>query len=124
MAVARPSPPVTLVLNDWGGAQFLISEGRAERIGRLVLVACEAFDNYPPGLPGKLITLAARIPGGLAAAVKLLRFPAFRRDIRKYGLSVPPWETLLAWADRLKTFDRPVLSEQLRTFVPVSRTPG
>src|SRR3954470_22711445 len=34
---------VTLVMNDWGGAQFLVSEGKAERVGRLVMVACEAF---------------------------------------------------------------------------------
>src|SRR5215217_3363280 len=44
---------VTLVGNDWGGAQLLISEGCAGRVRRLVLVACEAFDNYPPGLPGR-----------------------------------------------------------------------
>ncbi|GAB2989377.1 alpha/beta hydrolase [Amycolatopsis acidiphila] len=133
---------VTLVLNDWGGAQFLISEGRAERLARLVLVACEAFDNYPPGLPGKLIEFALRTPGALAATMKLLRFQAFRRapgawgwmskqpvpravmdewfrpaatspeirrDVRKYGFSVPPKEILLEWSDRLKAFDRPVL---------------
>jgi pimeloyl-ACP methyl ester carboxylesterase len=133
---------VTLVLNDWGGAQFLISEGKADRIARLVLVACEAFDNYPPGLPGRMVALAARTPGGLGATMKLLRFqafrrapgawgwmskrpvprevmddwfrpastsPAIRRDIRKYGLSLPPKETLLDWSDQLKSFDRPVL---------------
>ncbi|AIJ21693.1 hydrolase, alpha/beta hydrolase fold family [Amycolatopsis methanolica 239] len=33
---------VTLVLNDWGGGQFLISERLAGRVGRLALVACEA----------------------------------------------------------------------------------
>lgn len=43
---------VTLVLNDWGGGQLLLSEGRDARIGRLVLAACEAFDNYPPGRGG------------------------------------------------------------------------
>lgn len=76
---------VTLVLNDWGGAQFLVSEGRDERVGRLVLVACEAFDNYPPGLPGKAILVAARTPGGLAATMKLLRFQAFRRAPGAWG---------------------------------------
>lgn len=133
---------VTLVLNDWGGAQLLISEGKADRIARLVLVACEAFDNYPPGLPGRMIALAARTPGGLKATMSLSRFQAFRRapggwgwmskrpvprevmdrwfrpaatsaeirrDIKKYGLSVPSKETLLDWADQMKAFDRPVL---------------
>src|SRR3712207_9379013 len=40
---------VTLIGNDWGGAQLLVSEGRAERLERLGLVSCEGFDNYPPG---------------------------------------------------------------------------
>ncbi len=76
---------VTLVLNDWGGAQFLVSEGRAERIARLVLTPCEAFDNYPPGLPGRLVELAARTPGGLKATMNLLRFQAFRRAPGAWG---------------------------------------
>lgn len=76
---------VTLVLNDWGGAQFLVSEGLDERLARLVLVACEAFDNYPPGLPGKVLSLAMRTPGGLAATMKLLRLQAFRRAPGAWG---------------------------------------
>lgn len=70
---------VTLVGNDWGGAQLLVSEGRAERVGRLVLVACEAFDNYPPGLPGKAAALAAKVPGGINAAFQPLRLRPLRR---------------------------------------------
>ena len=70
---------VTLVLNDWGGAQLLLSEGRDERVGRLVLTSCEAFDNYPPGLPGKVVELAARVPGGLHLTYQLLRTRFGRR---------------------------------------------
>lgn len=70
---------VTLVGNDWGGAQLLISEGCAGRVGRLVLVACEAFDNYPPGLPGKAVELVARVPGGINAAFQPLRLRPLRR---------------------------------------------
>ena len=40
---------VTLVCNDWGGAQLVISPGASDRVDALVLVSCEAFDNYPPG---------------------------------------------------------------------------
>src|SRR5438270_2548342 len=42
---------VTLVGNDTGGAlvQLLIAEG-AGRVARVVLVSCDAFDNFPPGL--------------------------------------------------------------------------
>ena len=70
---------VTLVLNDWGGAQFLISEDRADRLARLVLTSCEAFDNYPPGLPGRMLALAAGTPGRLRLTMNLLRFTALRR---------------------------------------------
>ncbi len=70
---------VTLVGNDWGGAQLLVSEGRADRVGRLVLVACEAFENYPPGLPGKAAALAAKVPGGIYAAFQPLRLRPLRR---------------------------------------------
>ncbi|MBN6053892.1 alpha/beta hydrolase [Nonomuraea sp. RK-328] len=76
---------VTLVLNDWGGAQVLVSEGRADRVGRLVLTACEAFDNYPPGLPGRTIAAAARIPGGLWLTMKALRLRAMRRAPGGWG---------------------------------------
>jgi pimeloyl-ACP methyl ester carboxylesterase len=40
---------VTLAANDTGGAisQALVGR-RPERIGRLVLTSCDAFDNYPP----------------------------------------------------------------------------
>src|SRR5919198_43239 len=41
---------VTLVQNDHGAALALAGE-RPERVARLVLSSCEAFDNYPPGLP-------------------------------------------------------------------------
>src|SRR5215207_6858438 len=56
---------VTLVGNDWGGAQLLISEGVDGRVGRLVLASCEAFDNYPPGIPGRALGRVAAIPGGI-----------------------------------------------------------
>ncbi len=50
---------VTLVCNDWGGAQLVVSPGDSDRVANLVLVSCEAFDNYPPGLPGRLLCLNA-----------------------------------------------------------------
>jgi pimeloyl-ACP methyl ester carboxylesterase len=67
---------VTLVGLDWGGAQLLVDN---DRISRLVLIACEAFDNYPPGLPGRMVKYASMIPGGLYAMVQPLRFRALRR---------------------------------------------
>jgi len=76
---------VTLVGNDWGGAQVLISEGLTERVGRLVLCACEAFDNYPPGLPGRNLELAGMLPGGLNALVQPLRLRPLRRLPLAFG---------------------------------------
>lgn len=76
---------VTVIGSDWGGAQLLVSEGRAERLGRLVLTSCEAFDNYPPGSPGRLVVLAARMPGGLAFALQQLRLRPLRRLPLTFG---------------------------------------
>ncbi|MFF4245816.1 alpha/beta fold hydrolase [Streptomyces sp. NPDC001822] len=70
---------VTLVMNDWGGAQALVADGRDGRIGRLVITSCEAFDNYPPGLPGRNLLAAAKVPGGLRLAFALLKLKPMRR---------------------------------------------
>ena len=64
---------VTVVCNDWGGAQLLISPGGTDRVANLVLVSCEAFDNYPPGVPGWLLCLNAALPGGTFLTAQLLR---------------------------------------------------
>jgi pimeloyl-ACP methyl ester carboxylesterase len=76
---------VTLVGNDWGGAQLLVSEGLDERVGRLVLASCEAFENYPPGIPGRALAQAARIPGGLYLAFQSLRLRSLRRLPTTWG---------------------------------------
>ena len=39
----------------------------------LILVSCEAFDNYPPGLPGRLLCRNAALPGGTFLTAQLLR---------------------------------------------------
>ena len=71
---------VTLVCNDWGGAQLVVSPGGSDRIANLALVSCEAFDNYPPGLPGRLLCLNAALPGGTFLTAQLLR-PRFIRHL-------------------------------------------
>jgi pimeloyl-ACP methyl ester carboxylesterase len=75
---------VTLVLNDWGGGQFLVTEEQGRRVGRLVLVACEAFDNFPPG-PAKAVAQVCRVPGGVRLLTRLMRVPAFRNNRNGYG---------------------------------------
>ena len=99
---------VTLVSNDWGGAQLLISEGRAERVGRLVLASCEAFDNFPPGLPGRAVWLAAKLPGGLNALAQPLRLRPLRRLPLAFGWIAKrpiPHDVVDAWL-------RPVLTQR------------
>ncbi|MET7403705.1 alpha/beta hydrolase [Dactylosporangium sp. NPDC005572] len=59
---------VTLVGNDTGGAiaQLVVTRTpAAPRVARLVLVSCEAFDNLPPGLTGRAIALAGKLPPAL-----------------------------------------------------------
>jgi pimeloyl-ACP methyl ester carboxylesterase len=75
---------VTLVQSDIGIAQVLAGD-RPERVARLVLVSCEAFDNYPPGLPGRVVAFAAKLPGGLNALVQPLRLRPLRRLPLAYG---------------------------------------
>ena len=89
---------VTLVMNDWGGPQLLVDHGRTERIGRLVLVACEAFENFPPGAPGRRLAKLAVTPGGFALQSVLMRSAAVRRSVAaalvKHGV---PDELLRDW---------------------------
>ena len=57
---------VTLVGNDTGGAvvQLLMSEGCVRVVG-IVLVSCDAFDNFPPGLTGKVLVATGKLPPSL-----------------------------------------------------------
>ncbi|MGW0637415.1 alpha/beta fold hydrolase [Nocardia salmonicida] len=75
---------VTLVLNDWGGGQFMISEGRDQRVGRLVLASCTAFDNYPPK-PARPAALLCRLPGGGWLLSRMFGTKFFRHNRRAYG---------------------------------------
>ena len=79
---------VTLVSSDWGGATLLTAAGRDARVGRLVVCAGELFDNYPPGLPGRLAGIAARMPGGIALALRQLRIGWLRRTPLLFGWMV------------------------------------
>jgi pimeloyl-ACP methyl ester carboxylesterase len=76
---------VTLVGNDSGGAlSQLVVTSRPGRIGRLVLTNCDAYENFPP-LAFRYLTLAARIPGALAALTQSMRLGFVRRAPIAYG---------------------------------------
>jgi pimeloyl-ACP methyl ester carboxylesterase len=57
---------VTVVGNDTGGALVqLLACDDAPRVSRIVLASCDAFDNFPPGLTGKTLVLAGKLPAAL-----------------------------------------------------------
>ncbi|POM24263.1 Haloalkane dehalogenase [Actinomadura rubteroloni] len=90
---------VTLVMNDWGGPQFVVALGRADRVGRMVFVACEAFDNFPPPQV-RPAALLIRAPGGTWLLMQLLRTPLFRHGRRTWGVlsrTRIPDDVLDAW---------------------------
>lgn len=76
---------VTLVANDTGGAISQITAAHhPERIGRLLLTNCDAFENFlPPAF--RPMQWAARVPGGLTAMMAGMRFEALRRLPNAYG---------------------------------------
>src|ERR1700722_7067732 len=73
---------VTLVGNDTGGAlvQLLMAGDLSLALGRVVLVSCDAFDNFPPGLTGKTLVAAGRLaPGPFGLFMQQLRLRPVRR---------------------------------------------
>jgi pimeloyl-ACP methyl ester carboxylesterase len=76
---------VTLVGNDTGGALCqLLVVAEPERVGRLVLTDCDAFEDFPPKAFKSLVA-AAKIPGGLRAMLEPMRARAVRRLPMAYG---------------------------------------
>jgi pimeloyl-ACP methyl ester carboxylesterase len=72
---------VTVVGNDTGGAlvQLLVCEGAA-RVDRIVLVSCDAFDNFPPGLTGRTVVLTGKLsPAMFGLFMQQMRLKPVRR---------------------------------------------
>lgn len=104
---------VTLVHTDWGGALFLTAYGLDQRVGRIIALPCEAFDNFPPGLPGRMAALAARMPGGLRLAARQMRVGWLRRTPLLFGQMAKrplPDELVRGWTEGVLT-DRGVLRD-------------
>ena len=77
---------VTLVANDTGGAvaQALVGS-RPERIGRLVLTSCDAFENFPPKAVAYLKP-TARVPAAMwLLTTQAMRFKLLQRSPAAYG---------------------------------------
>jgi pimeloyl-ACP methyl ester carboxylesterase len=110
-------PPVVLVANDWGGPQITAVE-HPQLIAGLVLTSEEAFDNYPPGLPGAFAALACRLPGGLTIAGRSLRLPGFQRLPMTFGRMTVrpiPKDVVRGWTEGLIT--EPGVRRDVRKYV-------
>jgi pimeloyl-ACP methyl ester carboxylesterase len=78
---------VTLIGNDTGGAvvQLLACDG-ATRVSRIVLVSCDAFDNFPPGLTGKTLVLTGKLsPTLFGLFMQQMRLRPLRRLPLAFG---------------------------------------
>jgi pimeloyl-ACP methyl ester carboxylesterase len=73
-----------LAINDLGYPLLLVAQ-RHPRVRAIVVTDCEAWDNLPPGLPGRTLGMAARLPGGLWAATATLRIPGAARLPMTFG---------------------------------------
>ncbi|MFF1692923.1 alpha/beta fold hydrolase [Streptomyces sp. NPDC058257] len=108
------------VENDAGRLQQLAAE-RPDRVGRMVIAGCEAFDNYPPRAGGKMMDAAARVPGGIALLIRVLSVRALRR-VPGTGFAVMahrpvPHDLTDRWLEPLRTDPqaRQVLVRYLRS---------
>jgi pimeloyl-ACP methyl ester carboxylesterase len=76
---------VTLVGNDTGGAiAQLVAAHHPERIGRLVLTPCDAYENFLPPMFRPLQALA-HVPPVMDAALQGMRLRALRLSPLAYG---------------------------------------
>ena len=97
---------VTLVANDTGGALAqIVAAEHPQRIGRLVLTNCDAFENFPPPAFKPLVVGLGRVPGAAAALELLGRSRTVRGASMKLApLTVDPVpdELLKAWISPLR----------------------
>jgi pimeloyl-ACP methyl ester carboxylesterase len=96
---------VTVVGVDTGGAlvQLLVCDA-ADRVGRIVLVSCDAFDNFPPGMTGKTLVMTGKLPPALFGLfMQQLRLRPLRRLPIAFG-----WLTMRG-DDATARWIRPVL---------------
>jgi pimeloyl-ACP methyl ester carboxylesterase len=118
---------VTLVGNDTGGAICqLVATRHPERLARLVLTPCDAYENFLPPMfrplqvlgrvPGAIfaigqsmrLTAVRHAPNGFGWLVPALHSAEVRRDVAKVLRGISNRYTLEA-AERLADFDRPTL---------------
>src|SRR5438105_2344178 len=99
---------VVLVGNDTGGAlSQLVAVHHGERIGRLVLTPCDAYESFPPPAFAPLMLLGRR-PGVLWALGQLMRPTFAQRLPLAYGwLTKKPIDPEI-----MRSFLRPVQTDR------------
>ena len=107
---------VVLVGNDTGGALCqVVAVDHPERLGALVLTNCDMYENFPPSF-FKALLAAARLPGGLKAALQPMRTAAARRSPLGYGMLSHGDVDHLARGWVKPVFEQPGVLEDLRRF--------
>jgi pimeloyl-ACP methyl ester carboxylesterase len=91
---------VTLVGNDTGGGLCqLVIDAYPDKIGRLVLTNCDAFDKFPP-FPFTLVFALLRGPVSIKLLFEQMRIKALRLSPLGYGLLArPDAELTNSWLD-------------------------
>lgn len=87
----------------------LVAADHRERLGRLVLTSCDAFEVYPPS-PFGFLRAIPRIPGAAAVLAQSLRLRPVRRLPIAYGWvmnETPPEEVL-------DSYTKPLLDADIR----------
>lgn len=106
--VALDLHDVTLVGSDTGGGvcQFLV-DAHPERIGRLVLTNCDAFDVFPP-FPFNAVFTLMRSQISTRALGALMKLKALRHSPAAYGLLMnnPDPELTASWIRPASTDSR------------------
>jgi pimeloyl-ACP methyl ester carboxylesterase len=95
---------VTLVGNDTGGGLCqLVIDDYPEKIGRLVLTNCDAFDKFPP-FPFTFVFALLRGPVSIKLLFEQMRFTALRHSALGFGMLFKPDPRLTAsWLEPART---------------------
>jgi len=99
---------VTLVANDTGGALTqIVATKHPQRVGRVVLTNCDAYDIFPPAV-FRYLLWSARVPGALFLLMQPMRWRALRRLPIAFGwLAKRPFDAAVS-----DSFADPVLSNR------------
>ncbi len=99
---------VTLVGSDTGGGlcQFLI-DAHPQRVGRLVLTNCDAFDKFPP-FPFNVVFALLRGPRSIKTLFAQLKLTALRHSAVGFGLLMnhPDPALTASWLQPCRDDDR------------------